>query len=401
MAAALSGLRVLDLSMNLPGPYLTWLLACLGARVVKVENPQGGDYARNLGADLGTGPPYFQAVNRGKLSLALNLKHEQGRDVLVRLLQTHDILVEGFRPGALERLGLGYADLARVQPRLIQVSISGYGQDGPYRLRAGHDLNYLALAGVLGLSGGAGGGLGGWPGSGPSQPGVQVADLFGGSLMALAGLLAAVIERQSTGRGQLVDVAMYDGSLSLATMILAGVAAGLEEPRPGGMVLNGRHPCYNLYRCADGGWMSLGALEPKFWANFCAVVQRPDLVSRQFGGAEEIAQVRDIFSQRTRKEWTALLAGHDCCCEPVLGLSEAVESPLAQARGMVSRDEAGLPWLNCPLKLGGDPPAGQELARAPALGQHTREVLAEAGFSAAEVQRMLVLGAAAAGNGGD
>jgi crotonobetainyl-CoA:carnitine CoA-transferase CaiB-like acyl-CoA transferase len=380
-------MKVLDLSMNLPGPYLTWLLASLGARVVKIENPEGGDYARAMGGTGGAGPGYFAAVNRNKQSLAMNLKHARGRAAFLKLLGTHDVVVEGFRPGTMERLGLGYAELARVQPRLIQVSISGYGQQGPYRLRAGHDLNYLALAGILGLTGGSGGG--------PALPGVQVADLFGGSLLALGGLLAAVIQRERTGQGQLVDVAMFDGSLSLATMVLAGVTAGLEEPRPGGMTLNGRYPCYGVYRCAEGGWMSLGALEPKFWGNFCAAVERPDLLPRQFGGAEDIAQVGEIFAGRSRGEWTALLSSHDCCCEPVLGLEEAVGGELAQARGMVTRDEAGRPWLACPLKLK-DSPMPEELP-APGLGQHTRLVLAEAGLAEAEIEEMLVLGAAKAG----
>lgn len=387
MELALSGMRVLDLSMNLPGPYLTWLLASLGARVVKIENPQGGDYARGIGGAGGAGPGYFTAVNRGKLGLALDLKHHDGRAAFLKLIQTHDVLVEGFRPGTMERLGLGFAELTRVQPRLIQVSISGYGQEGPLRLRAGHDLNYLALAGILSLTGGEGGG--------PALPGVQVADLFGGSLLALAGLLAAVIQRERSGRGQLVDAAMFDGSLSLATMILAGVTAGLEEPRPGGMILNGRYPCYGLYRCAGGGWMSLGALEPKFWRNFCEAVERPDLAPRQFGGAEDIARVAEIFAKRTRQEWTAFMAGRDCCCEPVLGLEEAVAGELAQARGMVARDEAGRPWLACPLKLSASP--NRPEAPAPSLGQHTREVLAEAGFGPAEVERMLAAGAAKAG----
>ncbi|MCB2185550.1 MAG: CoA transferase [Deltaproteobacteria bacterium] len=375
MPETLQGLRVLDLTMNLPGPYLTWLLACQGARVVKVENPKGGDYMRGMGGAGGLGARYFPAVNRNKLSLALDLKRHQGREAFLRLLETYDVLVEGFRPGTLDRLGLGYAALREVQPRLICVSISGYGQEGPLRLRAGHDLNYLALAGLLPLSGS--------PAGEPAWPGVQIADLAGGSLLALAGLLMAVIQREKTGQGQYVDAAMFDGVLSLATMVGAGVAAGLEPPTPGGMALNGRYPCYGLYATADGAWMSLGALEPKFWQNFCALVERPDLLPGQFGDATVKAQVAAIFLRRTRPEWVALLADADCCCEPVLDLGEALASPLVAARGLVEQGGPGDGLLACPLRLSHAP--NQATRPAPRLGQHSAEVLAQAGFTPAEI----------------
>ncbi len=389
MERALQGLRILDLSMNLPGPYLTWLLACLGASVVKLENPDGGDYARALAGAQGPGSPYFASVNRHKLSLALNLKHPQGRLAFLRLLESHDVLVEGFRPGTMERLGLGHETLRQTQPRLIQVSISGYGQDGPYRQRAGHDVNYLALAGALSMTGSPTGQL--------ALPGVQIADLAGGSLLALGGLLAAVIQRQRSGQGQLVDVSMHDGSLSLATMVFAGVAAGLEEPRPGGMLLNGRYPCYGLYSTADGRWMSLGALEPKFWGNFCAAVQRPDLLESQFAGPPATAQVAEIFAGRSQAQWVELMAGHDCCCEPVLDLSQAAHGPLAQARGMLVQDQEGRPQLACPLRLAASPPLPE--APAPGLGQHSAQVLKEAGFSPAEIGELAASGAVGLGPG--
>jgi crotonobetainyl-CoA:carnitine CoA-transferase CaiB-like acyl-CoA transferase len=178
-------------------------------------------------------------------------------------------------------------------------------------------------------------------------------------------------------------------------MIWAGVAAGQEQPRPGGMTLNGRYPCYGLYRCAGGGWMSLGALEPKFWAAFCAAVQRPDLLPRQFGGPEDIALLAEVFAGRTREKWTELMAGHDCCCEPVLDLNEAVAGELAAARKMVLRDGQGRAWLASPFKLGASPNPPER--PAPDLGQHTRQVLAEAGFAPAEVEELLETGVAKAG----
>jgi len=230
MSQALSGLKVLDLTMNLPGPYMTWLLALLGAEVVKVENPSGGDYSRALMGN-GQSSPFFAAVNRNKKSVGLNLKHSEGKRLFLKLLGSYDVLVEGFRPETMERLGLGFDVTSAINPRLIHVSISGYGQSGPNKLRAGHDLNYLALAGIIGMTGARGGE--------PAIPGVQIADLAGGSLMALTGLLAAMIQREKTGKGQFVDVSMYDGLLSMATMVFAGVDAGLEPPEPSGMTLNG------------------------------------------------------------------------------------------------------------------------------------------------------------------
>ncbi|MCB2227132.1 MAG: CoA transferase [Desulfarculaceae bacterium] len=376
MSGALSGVKVLDLSMNLPGPYLTWLLACLGAEVLKLENPAGGDYGRSIGGSEGDSP-YFQAVNRGKKSLALNLATPQGREVFFKLLAEYDVLVEGFRPGVMERLGLGYGQASAAQPKLIYLSVNGYGLEGPNLERAGHDINYLALAGVLGMTGCASGELG--------LPGVQIADLAGGSLLGLSGLLAALYQREKTGQGQLIDASMFDGSLSLATMVQAGVATGRDDPRPGRMTLNGRYPCYNLYRTKGGGWFSLGALEPKFWQNFCAALERPDLLDRQFGGPEAIQEVAAIFAQRTRSEWARFWNDHDACCEPVLSLNEAVESPLARARSMIADTPIG-PRLAAPLKLSASPI--QEQGPAPALGQHTREVLSALGYDDSLIEDM-------------
>lgn len=376
MSQALAGLKILDLSMNLPGPYMTWMLALLGAEVVKVENPVGGDYARALGGAESS--PFFEAVNRNKKSVTLNLKHPEGRRLFLELLDRFDTMVEGFRPGTMERLGLGYETIAARNPRLIQVSISGYGQDGPYRLRAGHDVNYLSLAGVIGMTGTRDGQ--------PGIPGVQVADLAGGSLMAITGLLAAVIQREKTGRGQFVDVSMFHGSFSLATMVFAGVESGLEQPEPGKMLLNGRFPCYGLYRTADGQWMSLGALEFKFWENFCIAVDRQDLTSGQFGGPDTVHEVERIFASRTQAEWVELMSRADACCEPILSLKDAANSPLVETRKMMNRRSDGKRVIGFPLLLG-DSPAVEDLP-APSLGEHTREILAQLGMTADDLDSL-------------
>lgn len=379
MSKALETLKILDLTMNLPGPYMTWLLAVLGAEVVKIENPVGGDYARALaGVGPGKGSPFFEAVNRNKKSVTLNLKHPEGRKLILDLLQTYDILVEGFRPGTMERLDLGFNVTSGKQPRLIQVSISGYGQESPYRFRAGHDVNYLSLAGVIGMTGTRDGQL--------AIPGVQIADLAGGSLLGLSGLLAAVIQRESTGKGQWVDVSMFDGSFSLAIMVFAGVASGLDQPEPGKMFLTGRVPCYGLYRTKDGRHMSLGALEFKFWKNFCSAVGRKDLIGNQFGPEEIVQHIADIFAQRTQEEWVQFMENHDACCEPVLTLTEAADSNLVKARDMVTAGADGRRYLACPMKLSGSsrPPD----LPAPELGQHTREVLSQLGLGSGDFESL-------------
>ncbi|MGA8831323.1 MAG: CaiB/BaiF CoA transferase family protein [Desulfomonilaceae bacterium] len=377
MSQALSGLKVLDLTMNLPGPYMAWLLALLGSDVVKVENPSGGDYSRALMGD-GNSSPFFEAVNRNKKSVALNLKHPEGKRIFLTLLKSYDVLIDGFRPGTMEKLGLGYDDTSKVNPRIIHVSISGYGQTGPNRLKAGHDINYLALSGILSMTGSRNGDL--------ALPGVQVADLAGGSLMALTGLLAAIIQREKTGKGQFVDVSMYDGLLSMATMVFAGVEAGLEPPDPSGMTLNGRYPCYGLYKTSDGRYMSLGALEFKFWKNFCVAVSREDLIGTQFGDSEVVAQLDVLFASKTQEQWTKFVAGADACCEPVLNLYEAVDSPLAQARSMVNSNPDGKRSLGCPLKLSASCPPPDK--PAPNLGEHTREVLKGIGITDDELRSL-------------
>jgi len=348
---------------------MTWLLTILGAEVVKVENPSGGDQARSLGPDANS--PFFAAVNRNKRSVTLNLNHPEGHRLFLDLLDLYEVLVEGFRPGTMERLGLGFETTSRRNPRLIHVSITGYGHDGPYRLRAGHDLNYISLSGITGITGTRDGI--------PGIPGVQIADIAGGSLMAMTGLLAAVIQREKTGRGQFVDTSMFHGALSLATMVLAGVEAGLDVPAPGRMLLNGRFPCYGLYRTADGRYMSLAALEFKFWQNFCLATDREDLMRERFAGPEIISELEALFASRTLDEWVELMTTSDTCCEPVLSLDEVLVSPIVEARNMVIREADGRRILASPLKLSGSP--SPEDLPAPDLGAHTAEVLSQLGLS--------------------
>jgi len=384
MAGTLEGLRVLDLTRLLPGGFCTLLLADLGAEVLKVEDTAGGDYIRWMppyyGGEAqqreGTGSAYFLALNRNKRSLRLNLKDERGREVLLRLVEDYDVVVESFRPGVMDRLGVGYEALRGRNPRLIYCPISGYGQDGPLTARSGHDTNYLALNGLLGLTGRRGG-----P---PIQSAGQIADLGGGGLMAAVGILAAVIERERSGEGQLVDISMTDGALSWLAMVVARYFAEQTVPRRGEIELAGGIACYFPYETSDGKSVSLGALEPKFWQNWCAGVERPDLVEKQFEhpDSDAGAQVAAVFRERTRDEWAQFASEHDCCLEPILDLDEVLESDLVQARGMVVElDQPGIgpvKQVGSPLKLSRTPP--DTTGAAPALGADTDAVLAAAGY---------------------
>ena len=369
--SALAGVRVLDLSRLLPGPFCSLLLADHGADVVKLEDTGDGDGLR-------ASPPAFAALNRGKRCLRVDLKTEGGRDVLVRLARAADVLLESFRPGVMERLGVGWERLHAENPRLVYCAITGYGQDGPLRGRAGHDINYLARVGLLALSGDAGG-----P---PALSAGQIADVGGGALMAAFGILAALREREASGEGQLVDVAMADGALSWLAMPAAAVLAGGPAPRRGDVELGGRLLCYRVYRCADG-WIAIGALEPKFWAAFCRGVGRADLVAHQLDppGSPAHAEVEAIAAARTRAEWAAFAAEHDCCLEPLQELDEALADQQVRARGMVT-DGALAP----PVKLSRTPPAP-----GPPPAEGTDAVLAEVGYGEAEIAALRAAGAVA------
>jgi alpha-methylacyl-CoA racemase len=391
----LSGLRVLDLTRLLPGGFCTLLFADLGAEVVKVEDTGMGDYIRWAppyyeGAEESAKSALYLSLNRGKRSIRLNLKEERGREALLRLVRHYDVLVEGNRPGVMDRLGVGYERLAQENPGLVYCAITGYGQDGPYRDRSGHDMNYLGLIGLLGLTGDKGG-----P---PVQAAGQIADLGGGGLMAAFGILAALRERDQTGKGQLVDVSMADGALSWLAMVAGRYFAEGVVPQRGELELAGRLVCYRPYECKDG-WVSLGALEPKFWQAWCRGVGREDLVEKQFEapGSDAHADVERIFLERTRDEWTEFASQHDCCLEPVLDLDEALDSELVRARDMVVELDQpgtdGVKQLGMPVKFSRTP--GGPQGPGPVLGADTEDVLRESGFSDDEIAELIVAGAAA------
>ena len=372
----LTGVRVLDLTRLLPGAYCTMLLADLGADVIKIEEPGTGDYMRWTPPLVAGQSALFSAINRNKKSVTLNLKTEAGRQVLLKLAAGADVLVEGNRPGVMDRLGLGWEVLHAASSKLVMCSITGYGQDGPFAQRAGHDLNYMATAGALGLNGLIGG-----P---PVPPAVQMADIGGGGLHAAVAILAAVVGVQRGGEGRWIDAAMTDGVVSWMALALAARGEGEDVVR-GGQRLAGRYACYRVYECKDGRFYSVGALEPKFWRELCTAIGRPDLVEMQFADGPEGEPVhealQDAFASRTRREWQALLAGLDACCEPVLDIDEVAAHPQIAARGLIERRSTGVE-VRPSVSLRAD----WRRLDPPALGEHTAEILAEVGVDEARLE---------------
>lgn len=382
MALPLEGITILDLTRLLPGPYGTMLLADLGAEVIKVEEPEAGDYAREFSPSIGGEGAIFQAVNRNKKSLALNLKAETGKAVFRRLCATTDVVVEQFRPGVMDRLGLGFAALRTLNPRLVYCALTGYGQDGPYRDRVGHDINYIAYGGILGLTGSEGG-----P---PVIPGVQIADLSGG-LMAAFGILAALLARERTGEGRFVDVAMLDAVVSWLSFPAANFAATGEVPKRGRISLSGGLPGYQVYETKDGRHIAVGALEAKFWRNLCLALGREDLVSLaepdDAQRPEVLAELGHLFRSKTRQEWATLLAEAEVCFAPVYDLAETLADPQVLHRGMVVEvplpDGTIMAQPGTPIHFSGEMRRKHE--PPPALGQHSAAILTRAGYSREEI----------------
>jgi crotonobetainyl-CoA:carnitine CoA-transferase CaiB-like acyl-CoA transferase len=384
-AGPLEGVTILDLTRLLPGGYCTLLLADLGADVVKVEEPGRGDYMRWTPPIVGGQSAAHRAINRGKRSLALNLKAAPGVALLRRLARAADVLVESYRPGVLDRLGIGYEAMAAENPGLVHCAITGYGQDGPYRNRAGHDINYIGYGGILSMTG--------HPAGDPVLPGAQIGDLGGGGMMAALGILAALLERQATGRGRFVDVSMLDGVVSWLSVHAGAYLATGEPPAPGSAPLTGALACYRVYRAGDGRHLTVGALEPQFWRALCEALGVADMADWQFGPpevqAEMAARLQAVFLQRERDEWLEIL-GDTPCVGPVNDVAEALRDPQVQHRGMVAEVDGIAVGPASPLKFGGMP--GSALRAAPGLGEHTAEVLASVGVGTDELSELRAQG---------
>lgn len=381
----LEGLKMLDLSRLLPGPFCSLLLADLGMEVLKVEDPEQGDYLRSVGPSQ-KDSAYFLALNRNKRSITLNIKMEEGKEIFHKLIETYDIVLESFRPGVMDRLGIGYNELRKSNPGVILCSLSGYGQDGPYRGRSGHDINYIGLGGILELIGAKN--------EDPIIPGVQIADIGGGGMMAAIAILAAIVHRQKTGNGQYLDVSMLEGVISWLSMHAGKYFMDQELPRRGDMLVTGRYACYKIYLTKDGKYMSLGALEQKFWENFCGTIGREDFVQKQFIEGEEqlrmIEEIQELFKTKIQKEWIEFLEGTDACCEPVLTFKEVFQHPQVLYRKIVVELEhpvqGKIKQIGNPIKSSQFP--FEVRTPPPLLGEHTTEVLKAIGYTNKEIQHL-------------
>lgn len=382
----LEGYTILDLSRLFPGPYCTMVLADLGAEVIKIEEPGKGDHMRAYPPYYGTEGALYTQINRNKKSVALDLRREKGRGVFYRLVSGADVVVESFRPDVKHRLRISYEDLKELNQDIIYCSVSGFGQDGPYRDLPGHDLTYIGLAGLAGLYR--------QEGEAPGILPVPIADMGGGALVALSGILAALLAREKTGRGTFVDVAMFDGLFPwLLEPLAALLAGGRNQATSPPSIFSGRMACYNLYPTADGRYLAVAAVENEFWENLCRLAGREDYLPHQFT-PEKQPEMRAFFTEFFRRKpltnWFEELRAWDICCGPVNSLEEAVSDPQAVYRGLVVETEhprlGQLKQLRMPLRFSTYEPSVR--LAAPQLGEHTQQILAAAGYGAEEIEAM-------------
>ena len=372
----LAGIKILDLSRLLPGPLATQMLADMGAEIIKIEDINSPDYIRFFPPFVDDDSALYLSLNRNKRGIALNLKSEEGKEFFFSLLKTADVVIEQFRPGVLDKMGIGYEYAKSINPKIIYVSITGYGQTGPYAQKAGHDLNYIAISGLLANIGTK---------EKPVIPGVQIADVSG-SYAAVNGCLAALLQREKTGEGQHVDISMTDSAVPFATLIHAAAWADGRNIERENFQLSGELVNYNVYETADAKFVALGALEPKFWMTFCDAVNKPEWKNKTFGPTDELQKLKEevsaLFKNKTRNDWEEFSEQHDVCLSPVLETNELQNNPQLQARNMVLETEAGTKKLNtigAAIKFSAS--ENQPNKSAPKFGQDTDSVLAQLGFS--------------------
>jgi crotonobetainyl-CoA:carnitine CoA-transferase CaiB-like acyl-CoA transferase len=369
---ALAGTTVIDLSRLLPGPYCSMILADHGARVISIE------FKRFLADGL-----FMDVVNRNKEHMTLNLKTAEGKQILFRLIEHADVVLEGFRPGVVNRLGVDYESVKKVNPRVVYCSISGFGQTGPYRDRVGHDVNYLSIAGVLDLMGETD--------QPPAIPGIQIADIAAGGMNGAIGIMLALFAREKSGQGQYIDISMTDGMVGFlpAAMFFSRLTG--REPVRSDNILSHRYACYNTYETADGKYLSIGAVEKRFWQKLCEILEVPDYVDLQYDDQrrqEIIDCLRSTFQQKTLENWEAILDQSDVCWARVQSLGEVLKDPLFRARQMVVEieDQNGkkLKTLGVPIKLSQTP--GSVRKPPPGFGRDTAAILQELGYTEAEIE---------------
>lgn len=392
----LKGIRILDLSRLLPGPYASFLLADMGAEVIKVEDTSAGDYMRDFDPKVNEDSAYYLSINRNKKSIRLNFKKPEGREIFLKMVTQADVVLESFRPGIMDAWGIGFSELKQVNPGLVYCAMTGYGQTGPDKDKAGHDLNYLSVSGIMDISG---------PRNGrPVMSGVQIADQSGG-MFAVIGILAALMRKKQTGEGTFIDTAMVDGLLSWMSFYVGQYQADGKPLRRGELALSGGVVNYNIYQTKDNRYVGLGALEYKFWKNFCLAIGREDLVKKHMTSATDgdqvFEEVKGIFMERTADEWTHFLEPVDCCFTPIMRIDEVMAGPYFQERGMGVKinhpTEGELNQINLPVKFilkdGREyTPGGDKILPPPKWGQHTTEILQGLGYSLAELEELKTKG---------
>ncbi|PFH87758.1 CaiB/BaiF CoA-transferase family protein [Bacillus sp. AFS088145] len=386
MTLALESIRILDLTRLLPGPFSTMLLADYGAEVIKIEDTDLGDYARVINPKIGGDSAIFHSINRNKKSICIDLKTEKGKEIFLQLVEKADVVVESFRPGVMDRLGIGYSVLKKINPRLIYCAVTGYGQTGPYSKKPGHDLNFISYAGVLEYFGVSD--------RKPIVPSVQIADIGGGALMSTIGILIAIYERERSGVGQFIDVSMMDGVLSWLQVLLPAFLVTKEHQVRGQHDLFGRKANYEVYETKDGLYLSVGATELKFWEVFCTKVGREDFFQK-INAPTEVqdfmkVEIQSIIIQKTRKEWIEIFDGVETCVSPVNRLEDLEEDPHVIERNMIQiyKDaEVGeVKLISPPIKLSKTPGSIRKLA--PKSGEHTKELLLEIGYSEEQIDEL-------------
>ena len=385
MASPLSGLKILDFTYLLPGPYGSMMLADMGADIIKVENRNAPDMARFMPPFINGVSALYAHLNRGKRSMSIDLKKKQGADIVRSLVREYDIVLEQFRPGVMARLGLGYEDLKQINPAVIYCSLTGYGQNGPYADRAGHDINYCALSGIESYSGRRD--------TGPCPEGIQIADICGGSKNLAIGVLAAYISRTRTGRGDHVDISMADSAFALTVFSAAGYLAGAREPGREAELFNGGS-MYDFYETSDRGYLSVGPVEQKFFAGFCSAIGVPELapggIMANLADPAAKGAVARLIREKPLSHWRRVFSSRDACVEPVLSLGEACGSDLFRQRGMIVTlsDGAGGSFVQIgnPVKFA----SGDCLASVPGGcgGNDKDSVLGSLGYSGDEIQAL-------------
>ena len=376
---ALSGVKVLDLTRLLPGPYCTLMMADYGAEVIKIEEPGNGDYIRWRKPDIeGIGARHL-TINRNKKSIELNLKTEEGKEIFKKMAAEADVIIESFRPGVMDRLGLGYEEISMINEGIVYCSLTGYGQTGPYRLLVGHDINYIGYSGILGLIGKKDGE--------PVVPGVQIADIGSGALMALSGICMALFHKERTGKGQYIDVSMLDGAVTWLYAAASDYFASGNVPERGKNRLDGRYPFYNVYQTKDDKYLSVGANEEKFWKRICELIGKPEWIELHDAADDVHEQLKkdlsDLFKQKNQQEWLQLLAFEDTCVGPVYDIDEIFSDPQIIERELfteMNHPVAGvIKQFGFPIKFSHTP--GKIHSHSPLLGEHTETILLDLGFS--------------------